>query len=217
MSVRCPSILLSTMTQSTGPFVIETPRLYITHWKPESQRHCSFFVRLSNCPSFRAAFGANRGAHTEEDARAAIKDRYVANYDKGYGGMLVLLKQPQDGASDIETALEHAEPLGAVSLLMHGEHTLPDIGFGLIDEAQGKGYATEAARAYVEHAKTVLGFPHVVAFCGPSNSKSRRTIERLGLVNLGEHELKAFSGAKGLVFASEGVHDFAELAQYNIC
>ncbi|KZV97441.1 including n-acetylases of ribosomal protein [Exidia glandulosa HHB12029] len=204
------------MPDSDTPFVIETPRLYITHWDPASQKHCAFIVRLFACESFQQFLG-NRGIKTEEDARAYITNRMVAHYEKhGFGGMLVSLK-PSDASNPCTSSdLERSEPLGGSSLMIHGEHTLPDVGFGFLDEAQGKGYATEAARALVDYAKTTLGFPHVLAFCHPENAQSRKAIERLGFTSLGVHEIKAFPEHGTMVWASPGVRDFEELKTYNV-
>ncbi|KZV97440.1 including n-acetylases of ribosomal protein [Exidia glandulosa HHB12029] len=197
------------------PFVIETSRLYITHWDPASQKHCAFLVRLFACESFRLL--GDNGIRTEEDARAHITNRMVSHYEKhGYTGMLVSLK-PSDASDPCTSSdLERSEPIGFSSLIIHGEHTLPDVGFGFLDEAQGKGYATEAARALVNYAQTTLGIPHILAFCNPENTQSRKAIERLGFTCFGAHEIKALPGQQTMVWASPGVRNFEELKRYNV-
>ena len=45
----------------------------------------------------------------------------------------------------------------------------------------GRGYATECARACVEHAFTALGAKEVTAQIRPENAPSRRVAERLGM------------------------------------
>ncbi len=44
----------------------------------------------------------------------------------------------------------------------------------------GKGYATEAARAAIEHAFRVLGAQHVISLIDPANHASMRVAERVG-------------------------------------
>ncbi|KZV97439.1 acyl-CoA N-acyltransferase [Exidia glandulosa HHB12029] len=201
---------------SDPPFVIETPRLYLTHWDPTSQRHCAFMVRLLNSDSVRRALGNSR-IQTEEDARAYITNDILAHYAKhGFGKTLVSLKP--DDASNPYTAgdLERSEPIGRCSLTIHGENTLPDIGFTFVDEAQGKGYAAEAARALVDYATTTLGLPHVLAFCSPFNTPSRTLIERLGFTCFGPHKIKALPYKQVLVFATPGIRDISELQKYNV-
>jgi RimJ/RimL family protein N-acetyltransferase len=46
----------------------------------------------------------------------------------------------------------------------------------------GKGYATEAARAVIEDAFERLGLSEVAAVTTPQNTRSRRVMDRLGMV-----------------------------------
>jgi len=46
--------------------------------------------------------------------------------------------------------------------------------------AEGAGIATEAARAAIRHAYEVLGWPTVVSYIGPDNTRSIRLAEKLG-------------------------------------
>jgi [ribosomal protein S5]-alanine N-acetyltransferase len=59
----------------------------------------------------------------------------------------------------------------------------PDIelGYTVARAAWGRGYATEAARALVEHAFGALGVPRVVAQVEPANTGSRHVLEKLGM------------------------------------
>ena len=45
----------------------------------------------------------------------------------------------------------------------------------------GRGYATEAAPASLDHGFAELGLPEIVAFTVPANLRSRRVMERLGM------------------------------------
>ena len=60
------------------------------------------------------------------------------------------------------------------------ERRLTEIGYWLGEEFQGKGIATMAVRALVEHAFTNLGFEHIAASVTPENVRSRALLERLG-------------------------------------
>lgn len=61
-----------------------------------------------------------------------------------------------------------------------GEPSL-EVGYHVVPRHQHKGYATEAARACVEHAFRALGKEHVVAIINPDNAASRRVAERIGM------------------------------------
>jgi RimJ/RimL family protein N-acetyltransferase len=49
----------------------------------------------------------------------------------------------------------------------------------------GRGYATEAARACVAHARDTLGAARIVASIVPGNDASRRVLEKLGFTRAG--------------------------------
>jgi RimJ/RimL family protein N-acetyltransferase len=56
-----------------------------------------------------------------------------------------------------------------------------EIGWRLAAEHWGKGYATEAASAVLDHAFGPLDLAEVVSFIVPANSRSRRVMKRLGM------------------------------------
>jgi ribosomal-protein-alanine N-acetyltransferase len=56
-----------------------------------------------------------------------------------------------------------------------------EIGWRLEREAWGEGYATEAARAVVDHAFRDLGIDALVSFTADWNRPSRRVMEKLGM------------------------------------
>ena len=67
--------------------------------------------------------------------------------------------------------------------LQHLEHTGEDveIGWTLARGAWGRGYATEAARAWLDAAFGPLGLDEVIAVVRPENAASHRVAERLGM------------------------------------
>jgi RimJ/RimL family protein N-acetyltransferase len=56
----------------------------------------------------------------------------------------------------------------------------PEIGWGLMPMARGKGYATEAAKRARDHAYGELGWTTAISFIAPENHASRAVAERLG-------------------------------------
>ncbi|MBT2584465.1 GNAT family N-acetyltransferase [Arthrobacter sp. ISL-95] len=61
-----------------------------------------------------------------------------------------------------------------------------EVGYHVRRDAQGLGYATEAALACRNFARDVLGVPLLVAIIHPENMASRRVAERLGMRHLGD-------------------------------
>lgn len=56
-----------------------------------------------------------------------------------------------------------------------------EVGYHVRAAAQGRGYATEAAAACRDFARSVLGAPELVAIIDPRNGPSRRVAEKIGL------------------------------------
>lgn len=70
--------------------------------------------------------------------------------------------------------------LGFVTVQMEwGDHE-PELGFFFTAEAEGHGYAFEAARAARAHALNTLRLPKLVSYVDPANTRSRALAEKLG-------------------------------------
>lgn len=63
-----------------------------------------------------------------------------------------------------------------------------EIGWRLARAYQGRGYATEAARAAVRFGFTAAGLDQIVSFTVPANLASRRVMEKLGMQYAGEFD-----------------------------
>jgi [ribosomal protein S5]-alanine N-acetyltransferase len=61
-----------------------------------------------------------------------------------------------------------------------------ELGYTLGQSWWGRGYATEAAGAWLEAAFTRLGIDEVVALAEPANTASLRVLEKLGMARGGE-------------------------------
>lgn len=79
------------------------------------------------------------------------------------------------------------EIIGAACLqhLAHIETNPLEIGWRLIPEAQGRGYATEAGRAAMNFGFDQIGENRLMAVADPENTASTRVMERLGMRYLG--------------------------------
>jgi RimJ/RimL family protein N-acetyltransferase len=56
-----------------------------------------------------------------------------------------------------------------------------EIGWRLARHSWGKGYATEAAQASLDHGFQTLGLASIVSFAVTTNLRSRRVMERIGM------------------------------------
>lgn len=60
------------------------------------------------------------------------------------------------------------------------EFLQPEVGWAFVRAAWGNGYATEAARAVIEWARTARSLQKLVSVIAPANVASQRVAERLG-------------------------------------
>ncbi len=60
-------------------------------------------------------------------------------------------------------------------------HPEVELGYRLARRFWGRGYATEAARAVRDHAFNILQLPRLISLIDPSNRRSIRVAEKLGM------------------------------------
>jgi len=64
-----------------------------------------------------------------------------------------------------------------------------DLGYALLPEYTGQGYAIEAARATREYGHATLGLARIIAIVSPGNERSVRVLEKLGFAREGTTRL----------------------------
>jgi RimJ/RimL family protein N-acetyltransferase len=178
-------------------FSFQSERLYISHWLPDNPVHCDFLVALYNTPLFIQSCGKS-GIDTRDKAKNFIEKRWNADFARnGYGQYLVSIKTKPDAT------LAESVPIGSVSL-MRGvppdAYDVPDIGYVIIPEENGKGYATEAAKRLMEYAREELGVKGVFGFCGANHKHSQAVLRKL-LEYRGERNLRVFGEERSAVYA----------------
>lgn len=150
--------------RSVSATVCETTRLRLRRL---SDADAAFMLALLNDEAFLTNIG-DRKVRTIDEAVGYIRRGPVASYEKhGFG--LYLVEEKATG-----------RPTGICGLLRRD--TLPDvdIGFALLPGFRGLGYALEAARAVVDEA-AAHGLTRLVAIALPSNLRSLRVLERIGM------------------------------------
>jgi ribosomal-protein-alanine N-acetyltransferase len=146
--------------------IIETDRLIICRL---SEGDSEFILELLNSPGWLKFIG-NKNVKTEADAENYIINGPIKSYEvNGFGLYLVKLKK-------IYT------PVGICGLIKRDTLENIDIGFALLPEYEGNGYAFEAAEAVLKHAKRDLGIKKIVAITDKDNVNSIRLLEKAGLI-----------------------------------
>lgn len=146
---------------------LETGRLILRRFDQPGDRDA--FAAICADPEVMEWLG---GTLTRAEADARI-DRVEASWEaNGHGRYLV--ERKSDGAflgwSGIMRAFETL-PIAGV----------PEMGWRLVRDAWGQGYATEAAAAAIADGFQRLGFAEIWAFTNPGNLRSQAVMRRLGM------------------------------------
>ena len=144
--------------------VLQTERLYL---RQQQVADAPFILQLVNDSDWIRYIG-DRGLRTVEAAEAHIRDGAMAMYTRhGFGLYLVETKVAQ-------------VPIGICGLVRRDFLDEVDLGFALMPQYRGKGYAYEAAQATIDYARSEIGLERLLAIVLPDNVASIRLLERLG-------------------------------------
>jgi RimJ/RimL family protein N-acetyltransferase len=68
-----------------------------------------------------------------------------------------------------------------------------EVGWTVARPRWGEGFAGEAARAAARWARSELGADHLISLIAPTNSRSQRVAEKLGMTHEGEAHVRGFT------------------------
>jgi len=110
----------------------------------------------------------DRGIRTDEEAAKHLRENVISNYEKhGFGFYVIRLK--------------HMDfPIGSCGMLKRDHLDHIDIGYNLLEEFHGMGYAYEASVAVINHAKEYHNINHLIAVTSDINKSSQKLLKRLG-------------------------------------
>lgn len=154
------------MTRTTT--ILQTERLTLRNWREDDREA---FHRLNSDEKVMRFFPYRR---SREQADAVMNDMAGKYATQGYcfGAVELIETGRCIGICGINpTTLIDAFPKGSV-----------EIGWRFLPEFWGKGYATEAAITWRDHAFNKLRLPELVSFAVVTNHASHRVMERIGMV-----------------------------------
>jgi len=155
----------------SAPLAIASSRLQL-RWLTAAD--ADFVLRLVNDAEWLRYIG-DRGVRDLDGARRYIDTGPAAMYREfGFGLNRVAL-----AAGDLA--------IGICGLLRRPALAHPDLGFALLPAWRGRGYALEAARMVLEHARESLALERVLAIVDADNVASVRLLTRLGFAREGEY------------------------------
>jgi len=145
-------------------FGLETARLIIRPWRADDR--AAWAAVMSDPEVTRYVNGGRPYTEAQMDDYFARQERQLAEHDVCMGAVV-------EKSSGRVIGLAGTQPLGTTGDL--------EIGWILARDTWGRGYATEAGRAAMQHVLETLGRPRVVAIIDPDNEPSKRVAARLGM------------------------------------
>ncbi|REC74138.1 GNAT family N-acetyltransferase [Chryseobacterium rhizosphaerae] len=143
----------------------ETERLIL---RPMSLEDKELIFELYNRPKFIQYIG-DRNIKTLKDAEDYIRNRFIPQIERlGYGNYLVMTKEGNN-------------KIGGVGIFEREGLDVVDIGYSLLEEFEGKGYAYEAAQKVKSIGMEEFGLSKISAIISKDNVSSQKLIEKLGL------------------------------------
>ena len=143
-------------------FAIRTPRLLLREWRDEDAEP---FAAMSAEPALTEFLLA-----PDEDWVSRTRRRWA---DRGYG--LFVVELPAEASFIGVVGLSDLHPLAPAAPAI-------EAAWRLATPYWGKGYALEAARAAIEDGFYRRGLDEIVAITVVGNQRSRRVMERLGMI-----------------------------------
>jgi len=146
------------------------PTSYTTdrlHLRPTTEADAPLILAVMNTPKFHQFVG-DRGLRTEADATEYIRTKMLPQIAANGYGNYCLIRQ------------EDEEAVGICGLYERPGLEHPDLGFGLLPEHEGKGYAYEAAHRLLDAARTDFGLTRIQAITAMDHEASQRILVKLG-------------------------------------
>jgi RimJ/RimL family protein N-acetyltransferase len=147
---------------------VRTERLILRNWE---ERDRDLFFRINSNDRVMAFFPFRRD-RAAADAMLDRLRREIAADGYGFAAVELAATGACAGFAGLARAdyLEPALPAGAV-----------ENGWRLAPEFWGRGYATEAARAWLAFGFEALGLPEIISFAVWNNHRSTAVMERIGM------------------------------------
>lgn len=140
--------------------IFETERLMI---QPLEIKDHAFILKLVNTAAWINNIG-DRKVNSSEDAKTYIQK--ILNNPKYYCNTFKLKNNEQ--------------PIGIITVIYRETQKFPDIGYAMLPEHEGKGFAYEAVKSYLGRLEEAKISDQIIAITLPQNNRSIALLERLG-------------------------------------
>lgn len=146
--------------------MLETERLILRRWRAADR---PAFAAMNADPEVMRHFARVLGRDESYAMLGRIQDHF-AEFGYGYGAVERKSDRALIGMVGLAMARFDAPVCPAV-----------EVGWRLARPHWGRGYATEAAAAWLAHGFGTLGLREIVAFVVPDNAPSQAVMSRLGM------------------------------------
>lgn len=154
----------------TGELLLTTPRLFLRTWRPED---LPTFAALNADPEVMRYLGNPLTTQQAEEFASQLQERFLQR-----GFAMLPVERRTDGAF-----------LGICGINYTPWYPEEEIGWRFAREHWGKGYATEAATAWMAWAFTERGLARLISVTDAPNRRSVAVMNRLGMTFDHEAEL----------------------------
>lgn len=159
---------------------LRTPRLLMRAWRDEDLQP---FAAMNADPEVMRYFPSTLQAQESD----ALVDRYREQHAvRGYTVWALEVRESSRGSASFIGFTGLSIP-GFQAPFAHAE-PLVEVGWRLSRKWWGMGLASEAARAAIAYGFDEVGLPEIVSFTVPSNERSWRVMERIGMTRAEEFD-----------------------------
>jgi RimJ/RimL family protein N-acetyltransferase len=156
---------------NTPKIILTTDRLILRTWKPND---IPLMAAISSDPLVMKHFPAIQDITATQTLINRVNEHYAT-----FGYALYAVETKDTHAFIGFVGLNH--PSFEIPHFHPKNLPIVEIGWRLSSQQWRKGYATEAAKAVLHYAFTVLNLDEIISFTVVANTKSRRVMEKIGL------------------------------------
>lgn len=150
-------------------YIVETDRL---RFRPITPADAEAMVELNS--DFEVVqYTGDVAFESVEAAREFLAERLEVYHKYKRGRLIAELKST-------------GEIIGWAGLKYMPEEDVTDVGYRFYKKFWGNGYATESAKAFIDHGFNALGLDRIVAHARKENVASLRVLEKCGMKIIGE-------------------------------
>jgi len=160
----------------TAPVTLDTPRLRLRQWRDDD---LAPFARMNADPRVMEHFPAPLERAASDAVALRLRDEIA---ERGWGFWAV---EAKDRAGEAEGGFVGFTGL-RIPVVPLPIGPCVEIGWRLAHEHWGRGYASEAARAALDHGFATLGLEEIVSFTALQNMRSQAVMRRIGMQHRGE-------------------------------